>query len=423
VADVDIEFLGPEHWDKLCQKYPSIAQERLDYRISLTEVQVIEALRKSHYIENILQEAQKKMSESPETVILANNRTPIELTVPFSKELTIEKLLDVAKQTLGVSLDWQNFTDTRTSCGPSISITVDRVPQPFKAKLADLPPEALKKLQFFIQLRWRDEMETSRPASDGEKGLAFLRVHPDMVVSKDSPRLEEKLDRGTLTEAQRRELTLGRTEALIKYQMWENARKLKPISLKPPFAINQLSAPKRMDPKNLTIKDLPRKFMGETGQTLADYSVALGYSQDIKGKKFTPIGSGVLVCKGARFGILTARHCVHKPGPELRLGTPGGDVLFLVLRGGRGVLLQPEGVIKHLLTVPKSEEFGPDLAFIEVLPGGGLDSIKAIGSFWSLDKDLERIVSSFGKLGTLLATIGFPGIHYNTEIDGHTIRH
>jgi hypothetical protein len=178
-----------------------------------------------------------------------------------------------------------------------------------------------------------------------------------------------------------------------------------------------------MDSKNLTIKHVPRRFMDETGKTLADYSVALGYSQDIKGKKFSPIGSGVLVCKGGRFGILTARHCVHKPGPELRLGTPGGDVLFLVLQRGRGVLLQPEGVVKHLLTVPKSEEFGPDLAFIEVLPGDGLDSLKAIGSFWSLDKDPVKIVSSFGKAGTLLATIGFPGVHHNTVIDGNVIRH
>jgi hypothetical protein len=54
LADVDIEFLGPEHWDKLCHKFPLLAQERLDYRISLTEAQVIEALRKSRYFENIV---------------------------------------------------------------------------------------------------------------------------------------------------------------------------------------------------------------------------------------------------------------------------------------------------------------------------------------------------------------------------------
>jgi hypothetical protein len=178
-----------------------------------------------------------------------------------------------------------------------------------------------------------------------------------------------------------------------------------------------------MNAKNLTIKDVPRNFMSETGQTLADYSVALGISQDIRGKKFTPIGSGVLVRKGNRYGILTARHCVCKPGPDLQFGALGTDVLFLVLQRGRSVLIQPQEVVKHSLATPQSAEFGPDLAFLEILPGGSIGSIKAFGSFWSLDKDPSIIASSFGKLGTLLATIGFPGIHHNTEIDGNTIRH
>lgn len=178
-----------------------------------------------------------------------------------------------------------------------------------------------------------------------------------------------------------------------------------------------------MDAKRLTIKDVPGKFMSETGQTLADYSVALGYSKDTRGKQFTAIGSGVLVHKGTRFGILTARHCVEKPGPEIHLGPTGGDVLFLVLQRGRSVLVQPQDAIKHSFVIPKSIEFGPDLAFIEILPGERLNSIKAVGSFWNLDKDSSQIAASYGKLGTLLATIGFPGIHYNTKIDGNTIRH
>jgi hypothetical protein len=178
-----------------------------------------------------------------------------------------------------------------------------------------------------------------------------------------------------------------------------------------------------MDAKNLTIKDVPRNFMSGTGHTLADYSVALGIWEEEQAKKFKPIGSGVLVRKGNRFGILTARHCLHKPGPEVRLGPTGRDVLCVVLQLGRSVLIQPQDVIEHPLVTPKSIEFGPDLAFIEVLPGARLGSLKAIGSFWSLDKDPVKIAASFGKLGTLLATIGFPGVHYDTKIDGNTIRH
>ncbi len=178
-----------------------------------------------------------------------------------------------------------------------------------------------------------------------------------------------------------------------------------------------------MKAKALTIRDVPQNFMSETGHTLADYSVALGFSKDSMGKTFTPIGSGVLVRKGNRFGILTARHCVCKPGPELHLGPTGTDVLFIVLQRGRNVLVQPQAVVKHSLAPPQSEEYGPDLAFIELLPGGSLSSIKSVGSFWSLDRDPSKISSSFGKIGTLLATIGFPGIHYDTKRDRNTIRH
>lgn len=184
-----------------------------------------------------------------------------------------------------------------------------------------------------------------------------------------------------------------------------------------------LKCRRRMNARNLTIKDIPRNFMSETGQTLADYSVALGISREVKGEKFKPIGSGVLVRRDNKFGILTAQHCVCAPGPNLSLGPTGTDTLFIVLKRGRGVLIPPQQLIKHPLTVPKSLEYGPDLAFVEVLAGECLNSIKAVSSFWSLDKDPISVKQNFGKIGMLLATIGFPGVHYDTEIDGNTIRH
>lgn len=178
-----------------------------------------------------------------------------------------------------------------------------------------------------------------------------------------------------------------------------------------------------MDAKNLTIKDVPHEFMSETGLALADYSLALGIWEDGQAKKFRAIGSGVLVCKGNRFGILTARHCLHRPGPEVKLGPTGSDVLCVVLQRGRTVLIQPQDVIEHPLGTPESIDYGPDLAFVEIRPGERLNSVKAYGSFWSLDKNSAKIEASFGKLGTLLATIGYPGVHYNTKIDESVVRH
>lgn len=177
-----------------------------------------------------------------------------------------------------------------------------------------------------------------------------------------------------------------------------------------------------MGEKPFTVGDLPPNFMDETGRALADYSVALGYSNDTKARRFNPIGSGVLVRKGNHFGILTARHCLHNRYFEVRLGPSGSDTLFLVLQRGRGLVLEPHDVIEHPLVEPTSEEFGPDLVFIEFLPKC-LGSVKAIGSFWSMDRDLAQLKSDFGIVGTPLAAIGFPGVHYDTSIEGCTIHH
>ncbi len=148
------------------------------------------------------------------------------------------------------------------------------------------------------------------------------------------------------------------------------------------------------------------------------------YAQELSRKpKFKPAGSGVLVSKGNRTGILTARHCIHTPGPELRLGPGGTDTLFLVLTRGRGLLVPPQAVIERPLVAPNSEEFGPDLAFIEFLPGTCLNRVNDISSIWSLNRNPVEIEKEFGKPGRLLASIGFPEIHYATEIESNTIRH
>jgi hypothetical protein len=215
LADTEIEFLGPEHWDRLCEQFPLVAQERLDYRVTLSEARVIEALKSARYFDRFVEEAKQKMAATPESLTLTNNRTPLELTIPFSKDLTIEMLLDVVRETLDVSLDWKNYPDTQTSCGPSVSITIDRVPQSFRTKLGELSPDARKKLQFFIQLVWQDETEAKRAASDVGKTQAYLLYRWTTA------------DRNTLSESERRELTLSRTETLLQAQIWESARRLR----------------------------------------------------------------------------------------------------------------------------------------------------------------------------------------------------
>ncbi|HEX3716507.1 MAG TPA: hypothetical protein VH595_00945 [Verrucomicrobiae bacterium] len=179
-----------------------------------------------------------------------------------------------------------------------------------------------------------------------------------------------------------------------------------------------------MDTQQLVFfDDLPSNFKETLVKEFGDYSVALAYMKDGKATGFYPTGSGVLVRRENRFGILTARHCIHKPGPEIGLGPSGKDTLLLILRDGRGIQVKAHEVFEHHLANPHSLEFGPDLTFIEIVAGDRLDTFKAISSFWSLNQNPNEIYTAFGKVGTPIARIGFPGLDYQTTIDGNSIEH
>lgn len=178
-----------------------------------------------------------------------------------------------------------------------------------------------------------------------------------------------------------------------------------------------------MSTLRVTIGDLPESFMEVVKREFTDFSVALARVRDGSAGTFAPLGAGVLVQQGNRFGILTAHHCLHACTPAVQLGASGCDALALTLRGGRCLLVRPHEAVEHLLVTPESEEFGPDLTFIEILPGVRLGTFKAIGSFWSLNRHPDELIGEFGGIGTLIATIGFPAVDYHTQIDGQNINH
>jgi hypothetical protein len=171
----------------------------------------------------------------------------------------------------------------------------------------------------------------------------------------------------------------------------------------------------------ITVGDMPKEFThGVLMRAFSDYSVALGRQNN---GSFAPFGSGVLVRKGNKFGILTAHHCLHSKYHDVRIGCQDGDTLMLVLNRGRTVIVRPEEVAEHALAKPRSEELGPDLAFIEILSIERLGTFQANGTFWSLDKPVSEVMSAYRKPLTPMCSIGFPSVHYNTRRDGNVIRH
>ena len=174
----------------------------------------------------------------------------------------------------------------------------------------------------------------------------------------------------------------------------------------------------------IKLADLPEYFNEELMKYFSYYSVALGRIRNRRAEEFTPLGSGVLIERKNRFGILTARHCLHACKPTVEIGPYGCDTLSLIINRGRSVLVKPNEAIEHKLIEPRTEEFGPDLTFIEIF-GDSLATLKGVGSFWNLNKKPDEVLSEFGKEGTPVVSIGFPGVDYQTEIlpNSNTINH
>jgi hypothetical protein len=209
IEKTDIEFLPHEYWSSFCDKHTKYIRAFFDYRVFVTESEVIELMHKAKYYDQHVREAQLKLREHPLPVSISNNRTPVELIVPFSGDLIVEQLLDVVRTKLGISLDWANFPDLRTSCGPSLSLSVDQVAQPLTLKLSELSHEQLSKLQLWITLLWRDELGNDGDHYDGSIHFHLYRLDPS-----DGTRPASKKERG--------EMTLKRMDSVIQSSIWRS---------------------------------------------------------------------------------------------------------------------------------------------------------------------------------------------------------
>jgi hypothetical protein len=214
LANDKIEFMGPEHWDALCSKHFDLVKGRFDFRVTVSEAQVVEAFRNARYFDEYVNKFAGLISKGNLVLRIKNNWTPVELEVPFAPDLTVENCVDAVQELLGVSLKWTNFADLGTSTGPSISLTVDRRGQTFKQTIGEVQAASGgKDLVFWITLVWKDE--TQRDGVDHD--VVCRRMNLSYLT----------LARSAYSENQRREHTLRRAEEMVQQMIWDSARKLK----------------------------------------------------------------------------------------------------------------------------------------------------------------------------------------------------
>lgn len=181
--------------------------------------------------------------------------------------------------------------------------------------------------------------------------------------------------------------------------------------------------------KFITIGQLPDYIEEAVKRDFTPYSVALGRIRESDSDRFKPLGSGVFVKRGNRYGILTAHHCLHDSA--LFIGKNGTDRLALITHLTPGRILPASAVEEYELAPPADRAynpFGPDLTFLEILPGERLGSIKGEVSFYPLDANVGTVKEKWSKPTTPIVLVGFPGRDYvttnlTTEVIHHQVRH
>jgi hypothetical protein len=150
----DIVHLGLEHWSDLCETHYDKVKHRLDYRLTVSEHEVIEALRLKKFYESYVCKFVGRVQDRGQ--LITNNRTSVELELPVSPDMTVKDCLNVAMAICDLELKGQTFPDLETSYQPSYSMTVGKKPQPFSTAISALP-EATEGLELWIKVIWKDE--------------------------------------------------------------------------------------------------------------------------------------------------------------------------------------------------------------------------------------------------------------------------
>lgn len=224
VESSHIQVRGPEYWSTLCERHYEKVTSRLDYRIQVSENQVIEAFRKAKYYDEYVNKFEKAMMDSPIVLKIKNNRTPIVLEIPFSLDLKVENCVDAIQELLDVSLKWTNFSDLGTSAGPSIALTVNRRSQTFAQTIGEVVSRnGSEDLEFWITIRWIDKCK-----EDGtEAKEVYSKLMAYRLMECYIPHSDQVIERYTLDYTGQQQKTIERAEELIQTSIWSAATGLK----------------------------------------------------------------------------------------------------------------------------------------------------------------------------------------------------
>jgi hypothetical protein len=125
--------------------------------------------------------------------------------------------------------------------------------------------------------------------------------------------------------------------------------------------------------KEKPLKDIPQDILDKVIRDIVDYCVPIILGQGL-------LGSGTLVKCGAKHGVLTAYHVAEYFGT-----CKAGEKLRLAIQEYSAPLSIPmQYVVKSDIGIPKSDERGPDMSFLELPYGDELSTLRAKKTFFNI---------------------------------------
>lgn len=156
--------------------------------------------------------------------------------------------------------------------------------------------------------------------------------------------------------------------------------------------------------QSIRLGQMPLHIFTEAKQFIGSYTTVLVRKGDIA-------GSATFVKCGQRLGVLTAHHVAFQCSPPFDFNPGSTDMLgFGVAGSPHAFEIEMQHLVPHEIGCPKSDEFGPDLLFIEIPQSESrLHTILAKRQFWNVSiRPDDRIAECYTDTNCVWCTAGHP---------------
>ena len=137
----------------------------------------------------------------------------------------------------------------------------------------------------------------------------------------------------------------------------------------------------------IPIREMSSEFLESNVPSITHFCVSILHNSALA-------GSGTLVQCGDKHGIITAHHVVYKGKCPFDFRYGSNDAIGLLIQDTPHEFVLPlKYIVCHDIGVPVSDEEGPDLVFLEILPDEKIGTLKARKSFFNITAKTDERLS------------------------------